>query len=111
MSKNLQKLNQEENEQLWAKRVLTCRESGLSVAEWCDENNIKPHTFYSWQRKLFKKAQIFTEISVAEEEDFSLVSNLSKIIATVTINDLKVEIHAGSDPMDIENLIRGLKSC
>ncbi len=112
MKNNLQKLNTKEKEQLWAMRVKDCRESSLTVVKWCGENDIKVSTFYTWQRKLFKKAtqqQKFLEISVGEVKE-SLIAT-SKIIAIVTINGIKAEIYAGSSEDDIITLIRGLKSC
>lgn len=39
--------------QEWAKRVKECRSSGLSVKEWCKENNVAMSTFYTWQKKVF----------------------------------------------------------
>ena len=37
----------------WSQRVANCRSSGLSVSRWCTENNIKPKTYYAWQKKVF----------------------------------------------------------
>ncbi len=113
MEKNLQALNQQEKEQLWAKRMVDCLESGLTVGKWCEEDDIKVPTFYNWQRKLSQKAtqsQKFTEISVTETQEIS-TTIAPKIIATMTINEIKAEIYAGSSANDIQNLVRGVKSC
>ena len=37
----------------WSRRVADCRSSGLSVTRWCTEHNIKPKTYYNWQKKVF----------------------------------------------------------
>ena len=54
-----------EKKQLWKENILKQRESGLSVAAWCRENNFNTHTFGYWQGKLFPKkldSSSFTEI-------------------------------------------------
>ena len=42
-------------------------QSGISIAEWCRQNNVATHNFYYWRDKLFPKAAInrtdFKEIS------------------------------------------------
>lgn len=38
--------------ELWFDRIMECRASGLSDAQWCRENNIKAPTFYYWVKKL-----------------------------------------------------------
>ena len=37
----------------WSRRVADCRSSGLSVSRWCAEHDIKPRTYYNWQKKVF----------------------------------------------------------
>lgn len=55
----------EEKKQQWKVNILKQRESGLSVAVWCRENNFNTHNFGYWQKKLFPKilgSSDFTEI-------------------------------------------------
>ncbi len=35
----------------WAERVRLCSKSGLTVSEWCKQNNINPKTYYYHLRK------------------------------------------------------------
>ena len=39
----------------WAERIRHCRESGLTVAEWCRQNSINPKTYYYHLRKIRKE--------------------------------------------------------
>lgn len=39
----------------WTERIRQCRESGLTVTEWCRENSINPKTYYYHLRKLRKE--------------------------------------------------------
>jgi hypothetical protein len=36
----------------WRQRLKRQRQSGLSISEFCRRENLSPHTFHSWQRKL-----------------------------------------------------------
>jgi hypothetical protein len=42
--------------QLWRGRVMECRNSGKSVAVWCEENGINIKTYYYWQKQVWDKA-------------------------------------------------------
>ena len=48
MEKNLQAYNHSRKLAEWAQRVQSCRESGLSVRQWCDENGLSAKTYYYW---------------------------------------------------------------
>ena len=37
----------------WSQRVADCCSSGVSVSRWCAEHDIKPKTYYNWQKKAF----------------------------------------------------------
>lgn len=36
----------------WRQRLKMQRESGLSITQFCREENLSPHTFHAWRRKL-----------------------------------------------------------
>ncbi|MFI3250954.1 MAG: hypothetical protein R3Y07_08325 [Eubacteriales bacterium] len=114
MEITLQNLNMQEKEQLWAERIHECRGSSLTVDNWCAKHDIKPATYYYWQHKIFKKAKSetkFAEIMVTESQNPTSLAVSSQIIAIITIQGIKAEIYAGSSADDIQNLMRGLKSC
>ena len=49
----IQRAGRQQNLLAWSQRVADCRSSGLSVNRWCAEHNIKPKTYYNWQKKVF----------------------------------------------------------
>lgn len=59
---------------LWRERVANQIQSGLSITNWCRQNNISTHTFYYWRGKFFPKTSIsridFKEIP-AQQKDIS----------------------------------------
>lgn len=40
----------------WRQRMKRQRDSGLSIAEFCRRENVSPHSFYVWKRKLRETA-------------------------------------------------------
>ena len=53
MSSALQVMNMDQTVAEWAARIRSCRNSGLTVKQWCVEHLISPQTYYHWQRRLF----------------------------------------------------------
>ena len=49
----IQRAGRQQNLLAWSQRVAECRSSGLSVNRWCAEHDIKPKTYYNWQKKVF----------------------------------------------------------
>lgn len=90
----------------WAERIRECRNSGATVAQWCESNGINPKTYYYHLRKL--REQICEQIPVpvqAYEENPS-------VSFAVTVRDasgISVEIADGTSPATIEAVIRALK--
>lgn len=47
----VQELTENEKYKFWYFKIKECKESGLSVKDFCDKNNIKPSTYYNYQQK------------------------------------------------------------
>lgn len=58
MGQELEVMNQGQRLAEWSRRVEECRNSGLTAARWCGENGIAVSTYFSWQRKVFKAAEV-----------------------------------------------------
>ena len=72
MKNGIRTLRQEQNLAVWATQVEECNNSGLSVAQWCRNNNITVSTFWSRQKKVYeaytqKNNPQFIEVSVEPE--------------------------------------------
>lgn len=51
----------------WIKLIEQQRQSGLSIEKWCRQNQVRPHTFHYWKRRLFFKPlqkTSFTELNI-----------------------------------------------
>ena len=106
----------------WSQRVAECRQSGMSVTRWCQEHNITPKTYYTWQKRVFsfmveqQKQQLavegqepcFAELpapqAYAQEAD-------NKLIAHIHMGIAFINLYTGIEPEIARALCLALKSC
>ena len=109
MGRGLQAVNHGNQVALWSERVKACRTSGLTVSQWCTAEKIPMSSYYAWQRTLFQtitqaESVCFAEVPIA-------LPRSEKIMATIRVNDLQVELHASVSAEFIHDLVDALKSC
>ena len=109
MNKGIRTLRKEQNLALWANQVEKCNNSGLSVAQWCRNNNIPVSTFWSRQKKVYeaytqKSRPQFIEVSVEPEV------NANSPMISIKRNDFTVEINNGADEATITAVLRAMKN-
>ena len=63
---SIQKANQQHRLVEWSRCVEACRNSGLSVGQWCQDNGIAVSTYFSWQKKVFQALKEVREVTFAE---------------------------------------------
>ena len=105
--------------QEWAERVKECRSSGLSVKEWCLENNVGLSTFYTWQKRVFnavsaqvQQTQVNSSPVFAEiPKELPAKVSSANVAATVRVGEICVDFYENASPAFIENFLRGMKSC
>ena len=87
----------------WAERIRQCRESGLTVSEWCKENGINLKTYYYHLRKLRKEIceQIPVPVMTVPEERTSV---------KISIGDITAEIPEGISEQMMTSLIRAMRN-
>lgn len=103
----------------WSQRVADCRSSGLSVSRWCTEHDIKPKTYYTWQKKVFaamieqQKLQMmeatgtetkFVELPPSEPE----LSRDRDLVASVHVGEASLDVYEGASPEIVTVLCRVL---
>lgn len=65
----------EDKKQDWETKICQQQESGLSINEWCRQNQVTKASFHYWREKLIpKKLQksSFTELSIKNPDAISL---------------------------------------
>lgn len=54
--------------ELWKQRIVDKKNSGLSVIDWCDKNNLTKHAYYYWMKRVEADIQkSYTSIPVFAE--------------------------------------------
>ena len=105
----------------WSRRVADCRSSGMSVTRWCSEHNVKPKTYYNWQKKVFAAmlAQQQTERSnasvrfaelppPADETQPISPEKQTDLVASVRIGNVSLEVYGGASAEIVSALCRVL---
>jgi putative transposase len=68
----------------WLPIIKECRNSGMSVKNWCEQNNVNEKRFYYWQRKLREPSMILKvgNVSLELSETFQpeLLASVLKVL-------------------------------
>ena len=111
MSKGLRVIKENNNLAEWTRQVEECRNSGLSVRAWCEQNGIAVSTYIYRQKKVwaaFNQRSTFVEMPLDEQVN---IAGESQIAATVHLGGADAEIHNGADEATLTAFFRALKSC
>ena len=122
----IQRAGRQQNLLAWSQRVADCRSSGLSVNRWCAEHDIKPKTYYNWQKKVFaamieqQKTLVvmtetqsrFVELSAPAPEPApppaAEPGQKNSLIASIRVGNASLDIYAGADAEVVATLCRVL---
>ena len=66
MNSGLQAYNEQNKLSQWVQIVSQCRDSGLSVRQWCQEHGVNISSYYKWHQKVYAMVQAQQEIQFAE---------------------------------------------
>ena len=92
-----------------------CRSSGLSVTRWCAEHEIKPKTYFNWQKKVFaamlEQQCLGLEAQREPERRFAELpapGAQNELVATVRIGEAALNIYSGANTEVVAALCRAL---
>lgn len=111
MNRGLQVYNEQQKLAEWAEKVKQCRNSGLAVRQWCQENKVNVSNYYKWQRKIYALAKVEQESQFAEVTPVMGPREATSVAITVHVAGVSAEIHNGADPDTVESVLRILKLC
>lgn len=105
--------------QRWSKIIHDCQNSGLTIAKWCEQNNITPSNYYYWLKRVRQVACDSLEKSANESCTFAPIieSPLScpetKMTSTsdsysmrISVGNIKLEFSNGASESLIENALK-----
>ncbi len=109
----------------WAARFSDQKASGLTIVEWCEQNNFSEHQFYYWKRQLKEEvvSQSLPEIvplampsvspasvtEAARETCASCTTFASNSCAKITMNGVSIEIYSSASEAFIRSLIKAVR--
>lgn len=108
----IQELTQNEKYKFWYLKIKECKESDLSVQDFCERNNIKTSTYYKYQQKIktILCDYINNETELKNEVAFipvdKQVCNNEKII--IIKGSIKIELDSNTPYSSIEPLLKSL---
>ena len=103
-------------EQRWRERIEECRQSGLSVKEWCLQNGLKNTSYHYWVKKFRIMEQqeaedtIFAEVVLLPENKNSTKETVSmKAEFSLSFGDYSIGIPNGFNPITLAELVKVLR--
>ncbi len=106
----------------WSLRISDQKTSGLSVTEWCSQNNVSKNMFFYWKRKLKDEAisQMIPEIvplsmpapipTLTEESCTTCATFKPASCARIYINGISIEIDSSASDSFITTLIKAVRN-
>lgn len=104
VTNEIEAIKTEVRERNWEAMVRECRQSGLSVKAWCEQNGINLNTYYVRLRKLREK--VCREIVPIEAPKAEVLSGVK-----ITFGEIVVSLPSGASAETISTVVRALKIC
>ncbi len=99
-----------EKREFWKQQIQNWQESSLTQVEYCRENNLIPHRFTYWKRRLVKPAEApLSMVQVNMKANFDTNSAYASPLRLVFNNQYHVEVDRGFDPVTLRQLVYTLK--
>lgn len=96
--------------QQWAQIIRTCRDSGMTVKDWCAQNGVHPKSYYYWLRKIRTAAveqQSGTEFVQIGEDNPIAEPRIGGIL--LRVSGCEIEIHEGTSARLIEQTLQAIR--
>ena len=108
---------------LWSRRILDCKNSGLTVAEWCQQNYVGEKSYWRWHKILKDRYIEYCQTLNRVEEIESVGPEFYELASSATMHETKPELIASlkygkisadiysSDVSKITAVCKALMSC
>lgn len=97
----------------WTKIIQACQTSGMTVASWCEQNNVNVKSYYYRLRRIRSLAceNQSLEVQSKEQQIVPVSFPQTKVLAAVTVhmNSIAVDITDGASKETIEAVLSALK--
>jgi hypothetical protein len=97
----------EDRRAIWRAKIASQKASGLTIAAWCAEQGISPHTFSYWRAKFVEPPVGASDwVSIASDPDVTAGGSLCVRVGAAT-----VEVSAGFDARLLSDVVTALSRC
>lgn len=119
---NMRKVQHEVLVEEWKQKIIACRNSGLPVIRWCNENNVKENQYYYWLNIIRNETLVKNNHADHSSKNMSVFAQVPAqmltsgsnavegICATIRVAGLAVEIHNGAAHETIAAIMQTLKA-
>jgi len=97
----------------WSEEIRSCSESGMTVLNWCNENGIKPKTYYYHLRKVRESLcgikpvkQSVVPISVSDSENTRIDNTI-----VITGSNFTMKLPSCINSETLLMILKELKTC
>lgn len=107
-TKSSKRTNSKHLRRFYQKHLERWRQSQLTQKEYCRQNQIIPHRFTYWKKRLAgdQTGPTFVPVPLAQNFPVSVTSKIDLVIA----GGFKVQVVPGFDPATLKQLIQTLRS-
>ena len=101
---------------LWEQRINERAKSGMSVSEWCKNNEISKSQFHYWNNKISKKQKPDNEIAFAEitpillNEEESIKNSAKSDDFEIFFKNIKVTVPSNFNQTSLAGLMKVLQN-
>ena len=102
------------NQKIWRAHVDACRESGLSRAEYCRQQNLSHHTLRYWQKKYEQSGSTgvtFVPVPLARTVKGNRPREWKSALKVEVSDRFKIEVADEFSPAILARLITTLENC
>ena len=85
----------------WKEKILKQEESGLSIIEWCHQNQVVEHCFYYWKKKLFPIA--------LNRSSFIELADMKETGIFIKYREMRIYLDKHFDPITLKRYLLTLK--
>ncbi|KPH66467.1 IS66 family insertion sequence element accessory protein TnpA, partial [Oceanobacillus caeni] len=102
-------MTRKEKRLVWEERISSYKQSGLSIAKWCDENNVHESQFYYWKKKLNTDPKVDNTSSKWLSVEVDKYDNNPDSSILIKLGQASIEIKHGFDPSLLSEVVKALR--
>lgn len=100
---NAKELKHQHNLQIWTQTVHECKNSGMTVKEWCIENGVNEKRFYYWQRRV--REEVLAPIVTFKEDSSTFIQIPTSAPMTPTAFQPDMVLNYGNLRVELKNSV------